>query len=348
MSGEKKHDGLFKHTFSQLPQAREQLQSQLPAEISQLVMWETLSLEPGSFVDTELAALHTDLLFQAKLEDKGNICLYLLFEHQSTPDALLPLRLLRYMLRIWSRWLEKNDNELPLPFLVPLVLYNGERRWDVHMQLAALFPEHNRTLFTPFLPDFTYRLLDLGRTPEEDLRGEVLRSLTLVWLKRGHEDGFWQQLPSYLSALRQLRDNARTLDDIEVLLRYLVSVNPRKIPDELKRTLAGNLAPQTEEWLMTWAEQLRDEGRAEERKRADEANQRAEKEHRRADEEHRRAERAESERARLLAKMRQQTLSLLRVKFGVLPDTLVRNVEAATEEQLDAFQAAGSLDELLR
>lgn len=318
---EPKHDSLFKHTFSQLPTAREQLQSQLPAEIAALVRWDTLSLRPGSFIDRELNALHTDLLFEAKLSGKGSVLLYLLFEHQSAPEPIMALRLLRYMLRIWSKWLDENEGSLPLPYLVPLVLYNGERRWDVSMQLSGLFPERHRGLFAPYVPEFTYRLLDLCRTPEEALRGTVLRTLTLVWLKRGHEDGFWQQLPGYLDALRQLRDSTGGLSDIEPLLRYLVSANPREIPDDIKRTLA-QFAPQTEGWFMTWAEQLREEGRNEERTRA-----------------------RERERI-LLSKMRQQALTLLRARFGDLPDALVRKVEAATEEQLDVIGAATSLDEL--
>jgi predicted transposase YdaD len=338
MSGEKRHDSLFKHTFSQLTAAREQLQSQLPEEIARLVRWETLSLEPGSFVDNELAALHTDLLFEAKLSGRGSIYLYLLFEHQSTPEPLMPLRLLRYMLRIWSRWLEQHDEILPLPFLVPMVLYNGERAWTVPLRLSELFPEHNRALFTPFLPDFTYRLLDLCRTPDEDLRGEVLRTLTLAWLKRGHEAGFWHQLPG------QLRDSAGSLDDIEVLLHYLVEANPRKVPEDIQRTLA-QFAPQTEEWWMTWAEQLREEGRAEERKRAEEEHRRAEEATRRAEEEHRHAK-------ELLAKVRQRTLASLRRRFGALPDEAIRKVEVATEGQLDIIEAnlddARSLDDLLR
>lgn len=38
---------------------------------------------------------------------------------------------------------------------------------------------------------------------------------------------------------------------------------------------------------------------------------------------------------RLLAKLRQRTLSMLRLKFGTLPDELVRAVESAPEEELD-------------
>lgn len=323
MSGEKVHDNLFKHTFSQLPAAREQLRAQLPEEIVRLIRWETLQLQPGSFVDTELAALHTDLLFHAELEGKGNTYLYLLFEHQSTPDPLLPLRLLRYMNRIWQRWLDDNDKALPLPWLVPLVLYNGQQHWNVAQHFAGLFPERNRTLFAPFLPDFTYRFQDLCRTDDGDLRGEVLRTLTLSWMKRGHEDGFWHKLPDYLSALKQLRDSTGALRDIEVLLRYLVLVNPRKIPDDIKRRLANDLAPQTERWWMTWAEQLKEEGREEGRK----------------------------EQERLLAKVRQRTLSSLRRRFGPLPDEVVRKVETATEELLDIIDAgldtADTLEALL-
>lgn len=85
---------------------------------------------------------------------------------------------------------------------------------------------------------------------------------------------------------------------------------------------------------MTWAEQLREEGRTQERKRAEEALQRAEEEHARAEE--------------LLSKTRQQTIVLLKMRFGELPDTALRAIADATEEQLFAWQITTDLTDLTR
>jgi predicted transposase YdaD len=311
MSGKKPHDNLFQYVLSRPEHAAEHLKAQLPPEIVSMVRWETLSLQPGTFVDTDLEALHSDLLFEAKLSGRETLYLYLLCEHQSMPDPLLPIRLLRYMVRIWSRWLEQNKNKLPLPFLVPLVLYNGERRWNVPRDLAGLVAERHRESFASFLPDFTYVLQDLCRTPDEDIRGAVLYRLTLLWMKRGREEGFWEALPDFLSALLQLRAGPGGLRDIEALLRYLVMVSPREMPEDVRRLLTTELAPDAERWWMTWVEQVREE----ERKKAEEERKKAE--------------------TRLLVKLRQRTLSMLQLKFGTLPEELVRAVEGAPEEQLD-------------
>jgi hypothetical protein len=60
----------------------------------------------------------------------------------------------------------------------------------------------------------------------------------------------------------------------------------------------------------------------------------------------------EEERVRMLKKQRQQALVMLQLKFGALPEDAVRTVEGASEEQLDRWVAglldAVSLEALLR
>jgi predicted transposase YdaD len=41
----------------------------------------------------------------------------LLFEHQSSPDAAMPFRLLRYVVRIWERWRRDHPATTTLPFV---------------------------------------------------------------------------------------------------------------------------------------------------------------------------------------------------------------------------------------
>jgi len=123
-------DAYFKEVFSNLQRATLFFQSHLDAPIAALIDWSSLRLEPASFVKqtlqqthsdlngTELSSIwdqfrrrfssknrlnsvpfHSDLLFTARLGER-EIKLYLLFEHQTTVDKEMPLRLLSYVLEI--------------------------------------------------------------------------------------------------------------------------------------------------------------------------------------------------------------------------------------------------------
>ena len=43
----------------------------------------------------------------------------------------MPLRLLRYMLRIWDRWLGDHAGATRIPVILPIVLCHGESSTDV-------------------------------------------------------------------------------------------------------------------------------------------------------------------------------------------------------------------------
>ncbi len=113
------HDKLAKFVFSEAPQAAALLQAFLPPDISTCVDFSTLELVPGSFVDEALTERFTDLLFTVRAGKKRPL-LYVLFEHQSTPDRIMPLRLLRSEVRIWDRWTEENPGARWIPPIVPL------------------------------------------------------------------------------------------------------------------------------------------------------------------------------------------------------------------------------------
>ena len=88
-----------------------------------------------------------------------------------TVDPLMAWRLLRYMARIWERALvERGGTELP--YLVPMVLYKGERRWTVSDRFEALFPHGNAELTEALLP-----YADVQKSDDPDrMLGEFLQS----------------------------------------------------------------------------------------------------------------------------------------------------------------------------
>ena len=98
------HDAFFKWAFSTPEHAEGELRHVLPPAVVERIDWPSLSLCPGSFVDDVFQDRHTDLLFSVRLSGRP-AWLYVLLEHQSSTDELMPYRLLRYMVRIWERWL---------------------------------------------------------------------------------------------------------------------------------------------------------------------------------------------------------------------------------------------------
>ena len=77
----------------------------MPAALVARLVFATLALRPGSYVDEALKERHSDLLFSIQTIGGAPLLVYLLFEHQSTVDTLMVYRLLRYMVRIWEDYL---------------------------------------------------------------------------------------------------------------------------------------------------------------------------------------------------------------------------------------------------
>jgi predicted transposase/invertase (TIGR01784 family) len=122
------HDALFKATFSQPEHAAGELRTVLPDAMVQQVDWDTLQVEPGSFVDENLTDRHSDLLYSVQVAGRKAF-VYVLLEHQSTPDPWMPWRMLTYVVRVWERHRREHPTETTLPAVIPVVLFHGQRPW---------------------------------------------------------------------------------------------------------------------------------------------------------------------------------------------------------------------------
>ena len=71
------HDRIF-HAGLSNPAAAAFLIDRLPPEVAARIDWNTLKLEPGSFVDPNLRLSESDLLFSAKADGR-EIGIYVLF-----------------------------------------------------------------------------------------------------------------------------------------------------------------------------------------------------------------------------------------------------------------------------
>jgi predicted transposase/invertase (TIGR01784 family) len=189
------NDSYFKAVFSVPEFAAAFFQSHLPAETAAIIDWSSLALLPGSFVKGTLQQAHSDLVFSVQAGQR-ELKLYLLFEHQTTVDPAMPLRLLGYITELLITHEKKHG--LPLPPVLPFVLHQGPDRWSPSPEFSDLFQlsEDMTEALRSFLPTFRHGLLDLTQfdpAKEEDQASMriVLQLMKLARQKRLAEFFEW-------------------------------------------------------------------------------------------------------------------------------------------------------------
>ncbi|HEY0138976.1 MAG TPA: Rpn family recombination-promoting nuclease/putative transposase [Nannocystis sp.] len=312
------HDALFKATFSQVERAADELRHVLPPELLARVDLASLSLESGSFVDEALRERHTDLLFSLRLDGR-DARIYLLFEHQSGPDSWMPLRLLRYMLRIWEGCVAAGATLLPV--VIPVVLHHGDAGWRAPTRFEALFdlpPEA-----AEFTPHFRFLLDDLATESEAALRARAASAFTRLVLSalqqsRGerHLGDLLRGWTGLIRELRQAPDGRRALG---LIYRYLYEVRGRAELATITAVAREN-EPENEDFMETIADYLRAQGAARGREEG------------------------------LREGQRRFLLGMMKNRFGELPEHVRERVMAGDDAELTRWGArlleARSLDDI--
>ena len=111
------HDAVFKKFLGHPDTARDFLDTYLPASLHELCDLDTLKLEPGSFIEEDLRASYSDVLWSLKTRT-GKGYIYALIEHQSSPDAHMAFRMMRYAIATMQKHLDAGHKTLPL--VVPI------------------------------------------------------------------------------------------------------------------------------------------------------------------------------------------------------------------------------------
>ncbi|MBI2929890.1 MAG: Rpn family recombination-promoting nuclease/putative transposase [Verrucomicrobia bacterium] len=254
------HDKFFKETFGRPEVAREFFQTYLAPRLVEAIDWQTLKLEPTSFVDERLAGTSSDLLYSVLLR-REPVLLYCLFEHQSTVDRDMPFRLLVYMVRIWEHWQKQAQPGEKPPCIVPIVLHQGGEPWTVSTRFFdwLAMPTGLQSELTRFQPDFEHALVDLSRMPLEQIGGELVLRLGLTLMKAAREDRLEAWLERFGPTLGELLSRPDRVGIFRALMRYALHVDA-KMPSTVEEFVARVQDQTVKSDVMSIAEQLIERG----------------------------------------------------------------------------------------
>jgi len=316
------HDALVRATFSQTEHAAGILRAVLPRAIAARVDFSTLALCPGSFVDRVLQSRHTDLLFSVKLASRDAL-VYFLFEHQSSVEVLMALRLLLYVARIWERHLRAHPKAHLVPPIVPVVLHHSEHGWSASTTLEGLLDADEETLKA--LGEHTVRMRfvldDISKVQDRTLRGRAMTALgrlVLFCLRHGREpDELMRRLRRWRDVVAEVRRAPHGREALELVWQYILAAHARRRPEDVTARLLEAAGEEAKEEVMTAADMLREEGRKEGEQRGE----------------------------------RKILLKQLHARFGDLPGFVVARIDAAEPKQIERWAmrvlTAPTLDEVL-
>ena len=122
-------DKLAKEYLTNIEIGKDFLTIYLEKELLQKCDLSTLKIVPNTFITDDIKSLYADVIYKVKLKDnKGVMYAYVLIEHQSTLDDLMPLRILKYQVAILENFVKENGKNCCLPLVPAFVYYSGKVR----------------------------------------------------------------------------------------------------------------------------------------------------------------------------------------------------------------------------
>lgn len=311
------HDSLYRRLFDNPDMVGELLREFLAGPWLDDLDLGGMTRENATFHAAAGDRRESDMVWRIPRRDGGDTYLLLLLEFQSTSDHWMALRVLVYAGLLWQHLV--NEKRLPpdgrLPPILPVVLYNGDRRWGAPLALHELVGLQGDSPLWQWQPAMRYQIVDEGAFPEDDLAGRDALLALLFRLESSPDPAQVVILTDAVLAWFQGHPGFERLRSVFVDMLGALLAPGVRVPDELLE-VKNMLATRAEAW-----ERQRQEGeqRAEQR-----GEQRGE--------------------ANLLRR-------LLERRFGVLPDWARDRIAAADSAALEEWGLrvldAGSLDDVL-
>ncbi|QBY47038.1 Rpn family recombination-promoting nuclease/putative transposase (plasmid) [Arsenophonus nasoniae] len=245
------HDAVFKQFLSEKETAKDFFDIWLPDEIKALCDLDSLKVESGSFVDSEMKNYQSDILYSVSTT-KGSGYIYVLIEHQSTPDKLIAWRLMRYSLAAMQKHLEAGNKQLPLVF--PILFYCGEQSPHPYSTHWLDCFEDRKLAESIYINPF--KLADV--TTLDD--GEIMQHKRIALLELLQKHIRRRDMTELLdSIVKLLSYNYYTDNQVITMFNYLIQEGNAKKPMEFITEIAKQ-SEKHEGALMTIAQQIEEIG----------------------------------------------------------------------------------------
>jgi predicted transposase/invertase (TIGR01784 family) len=252
------HDAFVRTVMSDPRIAREFFTVHLPDDIQSLINLDHLILQPRSYIDAVRKESTVDMLYKTTIAGE-EAYLYLILEHQSSPDELMPFRMLKYTCNVMDQHL-KTSQQKKLPLVYPMVIYHAERPYPYSTDIRDVVDAPRELINRYFLKPF--QLIDLGRIDDEELKRHAWVGVMEFVLKHIYARDVLPYLHDIAELLRRIARSGGS-DYVSIVLQYALERGELRNKEAFFDLINTQISSEVGEKVMTLAEQLKAEGIAE-------------------------------------------------------------------------------------
>lgn len=247
------HDAAFKGFMTKQSNARDFFELHLPEHIERLCDFDTLTLINSAFIDSKLRTQFSDVLYSVQTKTRGSY-IYLLVEHQSTPDKLMGWRLMHYAFMAMNQHLQQGHKTLPL--VVPILFYHGETSPYPYEGTWTQCLPHAEKAHDLYSSPFPL----VGITVVEDTEIVSHRKIAVMELAMKHKKlrNDHQRVTEHFVQI--LNSHYNDKDDVITILNYLFIIMDSPYYTYIVETLIDQ-AENHRETIMNIAQRLKNEGK---------------------------------------------------------------------------------------
>ena len=249
------HDQFFRKSMENKRVAREFLMTHLPAELCPLVDFNSLQLQERSNANAIRRESTVDVLFKTKIMGH-EAYIYLLLEHQSSPDPLMAFRVLEYTIQAIGQHLRKHKTT-KIPLVYPLVVYHGKRPFRHSNDINDFVDAPRELIEKYFLKPF--KLLDLGRIDDAVIKQNAWSGIMEFVLKHIFARDMLPHLRNIQAIMQQLDQNDGR-EYLGIVLQYVINESTLNDQNAVIDLINKNLSNEMGENIMSLAQQWKAEG----------------------------------------------------------------------------------------
>jgi predicted transposase/invertase (TIGR01784 family) len=239
------HDQFFRKAMEDKRVAMAFLKDHLPSYLCCKIDFNTLVLQPRSQTNAVRRESIVDVLFKTMIDGR-EAYIYLLLEHQSTPDPLMSFRVIEYTVNAIHEHLKKHKTT-KIPLIYPLVVYHG-RPYEFITDIRDLVDAPRELVDRYFLKPF--QLLDLSKIDDEVLKQNVWSGIMTFVLKHIFERDMLPFLQDIASLLKKIDENDGQ-DLLGIVLQYIIERAELSDKNAFFELINANISYETGGEIMT-------------------------------------------------------------------------------------------------
>jgi len=252
----KPHDHFVRRALSHPPVSRAFFAQHLPPPLLNSIDLDQMELTDDSFIDRHLREHVSDMVFRVPMKAR-QVFIYLLLEHKSQTVDDLPALMEKYRLEAMFHY-RRAKGRRKYPLVVPMVLYHGETPYTGARRFKDCIDAPATLVEQAFHASFG--LIDLSQYSDDELKQNVWTGVFQLVLKHIRNPDILRHLAPLLPLMQRIEREGGGLEFLETVFRYLFTAARVENIDEMARVAVKSLSQETEEAVMTIAEQLEKRG----------------------------------------------------------------------------------------